>query len=543
MWLATYVTGHVCGSHRGPGGPASPTVEFMNRHRTISLSVAALLSTALLAGCAIGGDPAPAAEPSRTPTAADTAGLRFAFTPGLADAHVEALQEEIASRADSGLAVTIDESVDVQHTRDGEQQIVEAVAEGSVDLALVGARVFSQLGVHELDALVAPMVLTSVAAQEAVWSTDVPERMLDGLDAIGVDGLSVYPGPIRRPIAAGQPLTTAAAFEGVPFFAWDGDVNEATVDALGATNIEVTPEERNAAIEDGSILAFENSLLFMTDKTDWATRAMSLNVDLWPSVSVLIANAEALSSLSDDQRAALLEAVDATSSSAFQRLPDERELIEQACANGFTFGLAKPGELTQIEAALAPVHEQLRTEPGVAGYLDEIASVTRDVETGVPTVPADCDGTPEGSAVEEEPSAAPTGKPTRLDGTYAVTWNAADLAEALGGDANPEAASIAQNNAGTTHLCLDRGRYDLVNRGDSCPGTFAVEGDRVVLTATIHPSEWDCGDGLGATVVDARWELADGKLTLTAWELSPTPDIGWFAKALLGTKPLERVDE
>ena len=60
----------------------------MNRHRTISLSVAALLSTALLAGCAIGGDPAPAAEPSRTPTAADTAGLRFAFTPGLADAHV-----------------------------------------------------------------------------------------------------------------------------------------------------------------------------------------------------------------------------------------------------------------------------------------------------------------------------------------------------------------------------------------------------------------------------------------------------------------------
>ena len=61
--------------------------------------------------------------------------------------------------------------------------------------------------------------------------------------------------------------------------------------------------------------------------------------------------------------------------------------------------------------------------------------------------------------------------------------------------------------------------------------------------ARCSPESDTRGDGLGATVVDARWELADGKLTLTAWELSPTPDIGWFAKALLGTKPLERVDE
>lgn len=508
----------------------------------MSLATVALASTTLLAGCAIGGDPAPAAEPGQTPPAADTADLRLAFTPGLADAHVEALQEEIASRADSGLVVTIDESVDVQHTRDGEQQIVEAVAEGSVDLALVGARAFSQLGLHDFDALVAPMVLTSQAAQEAVWSTDVTDRMLDGLDAVGVDGLAVYPGPIRRPIAAGKPLTTAEAFVRVPFFAWDGDVNESTVDALGAASVEVTPEERNAGIEDGSILAFENTLLFMADKTEWATRAMSLNVDLWPSVSVLIANADSLGSLSDDQRAALLEAVDATSSSAFQRLPDEQELVEQACANGFTFGLANPGELAEIEAALEPVHERLRTDPDVAAYLDEIARVTRDVEAVVPRVPDDCDGATDGVGAGEEPSTEPTGEPTELDGTYTISWSVEDLTEALGGDDNPEASQIAQINAGTHELSFDRGRYDLVHGGESCPGTFVVEGDRVVLTATTYPSEWHCGDGLGATVVDARWQLADGKLTLTAWKLSPTPDIGWFAKGLLGTKPLERLD-
>ena len=91
-------------------------------------------------------------------------------------------------------------------------------------------------------------------------------------------------------------------------------------------------------------------------------------------------------------------------------------------------------------------------------------------------------------------------------------------------------------------LGLFEGFVGVFDGGESCPGTFVVEGDRVVLTATTYPSEWHCGDGLGATVVDARWQLADGKLTLTARKLSPTPDIGWFAKALLGTKPLERVD-
>jgi hypothetical protein len=70
-----------------------------------------------------------------------------------------------------------------------------------------------------------------------------------------------------------------------------------------------------------------------------------------------------------------------------------------------------------------------------------------------------------------------------------------------------------------------------------------VDDDRVVLTATSRPSEWDCGDGLGQTVADATWRLAGNELTLKDWTLSPTPDIGWFTRALLGTKPLERMEE
>ncbi|WP_225753227.1 TRAP transporter substrate-binding protein [Actinotalea sp. Marseille-Q4924] len=514
----------------------------MNTTHFTRLSAMSVVSAMLVAGCS-GGDDLEPAQASTSPAA--PAELRLAFTSGLADAHVEALQDAIATQEDSGLSMTVDQSADVQHTRDGEQRIVQAVADGTIDLAVVGARVFSQLGAHDLDALVAPMVLTSVEAQEAVWSTDLVDRMLDGLGSVGVTGLAAFPGPVRRPVAAGEPLIGRADFEDVPFFVWDGDVSELTVEALGATAVEVTPEERNAGIEDGTIHAFDNTLLFMADKTDWATRAMSLNVGLWPSVSVLVANPDTLAGLSAEQRTALLDVVEATSSTAFDRLPDEQELVDQACANGFTFGLAPAEELAHIRAAVEPVHERLRADDTVALYLDEIEALTRDVETELPTVPDGCDGTTGPGGDTAEPGAAPAGAPTELDGTYAITWTVEDLTEALGGEDNPTAEQDARNNAGTIQLTFDRGRYDLVYTalGDSCPGTFIVDGDRVVLTATTVPSEWDCGDGLGQTVADAAWRLADGDLTLSDWELSPTPDVGWFTRALLGTKPLERLEE
>jgi hypothetical protein len=53
-------------------------------------------------------------------------------------------------------------------------------------------------------------------------------------------------------------------------------------------------------------------------------------------------------------------------------LPDEQELIKQACANGFTFGVAGTRELARMKAAVEPVHEQLSSDRAVAAYLDEM---------------------------------------------------------------------------------------------------------------------------------------------------------------------------
>lgn len=158
-----------------------------------------------------------------------------------------------------------------------------------------------------------------------------------------------------------------------------------------------------------------------------------------------------------------------------------------------------------------------------------------------PSTPA-ASSTPGTPAPDGTASQAPAGEATPLDGTYAITWDVADLTKALGGEANPAAAMDARNNSGTVRLVFDRGRYDMhyERDGSSCPGTFVVNGDRIIMTATTKPSEWECGDGLGALVADATWQLTGKELRLTDFKRAATPGISWFIEPFLGTKPLQR---
>lgn len=139
---------------------------------------------------------------------------------------------------------------------------------------------------------------------------------------------------------------------------------------------------------------------------------------------------------------------------------------------------------------------------------------------------------------------APSDEP--LQGVWMVEWDEDDLYMALGGDNNPEARILARANAGRQHLVFEDGRFEIVyvdQGGDVCPGTYEIDGDRLVLTATQDPKEWHCGsDSLGQLVMDARWERESDQLALTDWRLSERPAIDWFSKAVFGSRPLQRAD-
>lgn len=360
--------------------------------------VALTLVGATLAGCSAGDPVAAGPSPSTgEPTSTQTTlqpqpiTLEMAFVGGLADAQIGHLQEQVAERSGGTLSMAVDPALTADVVTI-EQDIIKALRGGDLDVGVVGARAFRELGIHDFDALVAPMAIDSMAAQAAVLDSDLPDRMLAGLEAHDLVGLGVLSGLMRRPSAT-EPITTLADFSGLPFYTFHGEINAMSVAALGATHVDKNAEGRNADIEAGTLTAYENSLAFLHHTIDenWPTKTHTASLNLWPSVSVLLMSTSTWESLSDSQRTALQDAATDTAQASFDLLPDEAELVQRVCASGARLATATPEALAEIENALAPVHAELRSDPLVAGYLDEIEALTADLPPESPTIPPGCE--------------------------------------------------------------------------------------------------------------------------------------------------------
>jgi TRAP-type C4-dicarboxylate transport system substrate-binding protein len=349
----------------------------MRRTATI-MSACALV---LLAGCT--GTPTP------SETAADEpATLTFAYTGSFADPQIAAFQQTLAASGDAvRLEVSTGFDTDVLGV---EQSILKAVRAGDLDLGWVGVRALAELGVHDFDALIAPLLIDSLATQRAVLDSGVPSRMIPGLEAIGVTGLAVMGGPMRRPIAAERPLLTQADFVGIPFYAWHGEVNAASLVALGAQAVDAAPPDRNAGIEDGSIRAYENTAAYLADAPERRANIMTANINLWPSIGILVANPDTLAALTEDARAALEDAAFATSVRAIDVLDAEADRVQIACEAGARFAHAPADALAELRVAVEPVYAVLRADAATSEFVDEILELKGSMPPDSLDIPAGC---------------------------------------------------------------------------------------------------------------------------------------------------------
>jgi TRAP-type transport system periplasmic protein len=120
-----------------------------------------------------------------------------------------------------------------------EQQLVQSVSAGEIDLGWVGTRVFDTLGVKSFQALTAPMLIDSYALQDAVVRSGITEEMLSALDEVGVVGLGVLADGLRKPIGVDGPIVGPADWQDISFGNFGSDGQERAIEALGATPAEV----------------------------------------------------------------------------------------------------------------------------------------------------------------------------------------------------------------------------------------------------------------------------------------------------------------
>jgi TRAP-type transport system periplasmic protein len=431
-------------------------MHHMTRWATLAVVVGVLI---LSAGCAAdSGDKAGGpGEPVVLRLA--TVNGDLAFTP-----QVEALVAQVDELSDGGLRIEVVYEVG-NFEPDSEKQVVDGVAAGTYDLGVVGTQVFDTLGVSSFRPLTAPMLVDSYALQSAVVRSETAEAMMQPLGELGVDGIALLAGTLRRPVAVEAPLGGPDDWAGVTFSTFDSELQFAAVRALGASPVAMVGDARDQALREGSLDGFESSVLAYQINAQQATAPyLTANVTLWPQTLAVVAGPGVEERLTGEQRDWLDQAADdAVRGTALADA--EAKALDDVCVAGARAWLAPAEELAALREAFEPVYDDLRGDEATAEVLDEIEALKAATPADAAAeVPDDCAGvTP--SEGEEGPGTAPR----YLNGVYRYTLTHED-AEAVGQGDDPEYPM-------TQTWWLENGHWR--GSGDSV-GEYRVDGDRIV---------------------------------------------------------------
>jgi len=373
-----------------------------------------------------------------------------------------------------------------------EQGAVQDVKAGKVDMAWIGARAFDKVGVKSFQALLAPMLVDSYALESKVLEQGIADRMLAGTDAIGLKGVGVLPGPLRKVLGVSKPFRATTDFKAQVVGIQDSGVAESTLRALGAEPRAVPSSAKLTGLD-----AYEQQLGSIAGNNYQSTaKYVTANLNLWPRPLVLVMNPKVFGSLDPAQQAALRGAAKATISGAITNASaEDASAVTLLCQGGMTLTKASPGELAKIRTALGSVYQQLETDPQTKTDIDQITKLKAQV--GAAAEAPTCSGV------------APARQGDFPVGTFRTTLTKAD---ALKG--GPNLAPEANHGVTVLDLVVKPGNLTILERmgGASAPqkegfsGTYTVAADHIVINDAIK----------------ARWHF-DGR-TLSFTEVAGGPD-------------------
>jgi TRAP-type C4-dicarboxylate transport system substrate-binding protein len=367
---------------------------------------------------------------------------------------------------------------------DFESGVIEHVTAGNFELGLAGSRAWNGAGVTSLDALQAPFLIDNDALADAVATSDLATRMLEGIASAGMVGLTLWPEDLRHPFAIPPqaPLRSPRNFAGLNIRTTPSSISYALIEALGGTPMFEGPYE-----------GAESGLL---QGASLAGRPIATgNIVFFTKFQVLFANGGAFERLSDEQQTVLRDAALATQQQAIAERPSEVDAATAWCADGGTIVMASEEQVATFKEAARPVFEQIERDPMSAEFI----AVIRDLKANTSA----SRGATACSSRRSDPTYRGTLPP---NGVYRMDIPNAEELRALGAG-----RGFANNNVGSTTWAFEDGtltmRWESGNQSGDCTWTYDSTG--AVLRLAVPVSE--CSDG--PVVLEFLWrEHTDGAL-------------------------------
>ncbi|MDQ3734223.1 MAG: TRAP transporter substrate-binding protein DctP [Actinomycetota bacterium] len=432
-----------------------------------------------LAGCGEATDKAGGDEP------AETVVLTLANNNDEPPPQLSAWAEEVEALSDGALRIEFKSNWRADEPEQ-ETGTIEDVQDGEVDMAWVGARAFDSVGVTSFQALLAPMLVDSYDLQSAVFDAGIPARMLESVEDIGLAGIGVLPGPLRKMMGVSHPFLTPADFTEQVVGTSGGELAERAIEALGGTPMRVPAQ---TSLDGLDALDYQLSAIFGNDYQAQASH-VTANLNLWPRPLALFMNADRFDGLTSEQQNVLRDAAAATVEPAMDgSRAEDAEAGPNLCRSPMEVVEATTVQLAELAAAMEPLYAELEADAETKAFLDEIRAL-KD-ETGAAPESIDCTDAESGTSAVSP-----------IDGSYESSFSRAELAD------SPllyDREEVNDENWGDFTLTLHEGQLTWTQENAvmsmSYDGTFRVEGDVFVM---------DISNGERFTM---RWSLYQDTLT------------------------------
>ena len=225
--------------------------------------------------------------------------------------------EDVKEATDGSLTITVHSA----NSLFGHAEIRDAVRDGLVPIGeFLLSRLANEDPIFALDSI--PFLASSYDEAEALWaasreavSAKLAEQGLTVLYAVPWPGQSLY---LR------QEVTDPAQLEGLNFRAYNV-ATERLAELLGATPTQVEETDIPTAFSTGRVEAMITSPSTGANAKAWDFTTHYIDTQAWLPKNIIVVNTEALEALSEEERAAVLEAAAAAEARGLEMSREETD--------------------------------------------------------------------------------------------------------------------------------------------------------------------------------------------------------------------------
>lgn len=279
--------------------------------------------------------------------------------------------DEVTTASDGAIAIE-----PLPSYQGGDVPLLQDLRGGAVDMASVSSAVWGTQGVNCFDALQALGLITRYDLEREVIAGPIGEEMLACTDAIGVKGLGIHEGGLRKPLGAKKALTSPSTFRGAKIRTPESGILEAGIRGLGADPTSLPVTDIYAALRDGTVDGMEANLgLIQTFKLYEVAEFVTANVNLWPFPTVLAVNQSKFDALSADQQKIITDAAANIAGFSIDFFQQPSDLPQTLCDEGVKFAIASDADLQAFDQASQRVITQLSRDGETKGFIDQIQAL------------------------------------------------------------------------------------------------------------------------------------------------------------------------